>query len=130
VAATALAQTGAGAAQGKAAPSKAKVLNRAELDTLYPIRAAFFCWIFAGRMRFPRSAAFRSTSAFKSESWRSTSRRFPRIESSSRYRTTLAGAGRAADLLNSKGFKVAGAVGAQDLRVQGREVPKPAADKK
>jgi hypothetical protein len=58
LAATAFAQKGSGrnrgSVPGKAAPAKARVLNRAELDDLlsHP-EHMFFCWIFAGRTRSP-----------------------------------------------------------------------------
>jgi uncharacterized membrane protein len=46
-------------AQAVAAPSIAKVLNRAELDDCYHVQTAFCCLIFAGRTRSQRTAGQR-----------------------------------------------------------------------
>jgi rhodanese-related sulfurtransferase len=135
-AATVLAQTGgAGATQAKAAPSKAKVLNRAEFDELmsHPDRILLL------DLRRPDEVStnggfpvYLSIQIGELEKHLSEIPKDRTIVTVSNHANR---ASRAADLLSSKGFKVAGAVGAQTYESQGGklskiEAPKPAADKK
>jgi len=133
-AATALAQTG-GAPQGKAAPSKAKVLSRAEFDDLlsHPDRVLLL------DLRRPDEvstnggfAVYLSIQIGELEKHLSEIPKDRMIVTVSNH---AGRAGRAADLLASKGFNVAGAVGAQTYESAGGTLvkiapPKPAADKK
>jgi rhodanese-related sulfurtransferase len=134
--ATALAQTaGQGAAQAKAAPSKAKVLNRAEFDELmsHPDRILLL------DLRRPDEVStnggfpvYLSIQIGELEKHLSEIPKDRTIITVSNHANR---AGRAAELLKSKGFKVAGAVGAQTYESEGGkltkiEPPKPAADKK
>jgi rhodanese-related sulfurtransferase len=134
--AAALAQTaGPGAAQAKAAPSKAKVLNRAEFDELmsHPDRVLLL------DLRRPDEVStnggfpvYLSIQIGEIEKHLSEIPKDRTIITVSNHANR---AGRAADLLKSKGFKVAGAVGAQTYESEGGklskiEPPKPAADKK
>jgi rhodanese-related sulfurtransferase len=137
-AATILAQTGAapkqGAAQGKAAPSKAKVLNRAELDDLlsHPDRILLL------DLRRPDEVSkiggfpvYLSIQIGDLEKHLSEIPKDRIIVTVSNHANR---AGRAADILGSKGFKVAGAVGAETYESQGGtllkiEPPKQAAEK-
>src|SRR6266852_2058996 len=138
-AATASAQTGGEpkqrAAQGKAAPSKAKVLNRAELDDLssHPDR------ILLVDLRRPDEVStiggfpgYLSIQIGELEKHLSEIPKDKIIVTVSNHANR---ASRAADLLNSKGFNVAGAVGAQTYESEGGkllkiEPPKQAAEKK
>ena len=135
-AATTLAQTGgAGAAQGKAAPSKAKVLSRAEFDDLmsHPDRILLL------DLRRPDEvstnggfAVYLSIQIGELEKHLSEIPKDRMIVTVSNHANR---ASRAADLLASKGFNVAGAVGAQTYEAAGGTLvkiapPKPAADKK
>lgn len=135
-AATALAQTGgAGAAPGKAAPSKAKVLSRAEFDDLLsrPDRILLL------DLRRPDEvstnggfAVYLSIQIGELEKHLSEIPKDRMIITVSNHANR---ASRAADLLSSKGFNVAGAVGAQTYESAGGklvkiEPPKPAAEKK
>ena len=133
-AATALAQT-AGAAPGKAAPSKAKVLSRAEFDGLlsHPDRVLLL------DLRRPDEvsanggfAVYLSIQIGELEKHLSEIPKDRMIITVSNHANR---ASRAADLLSSKGFNVAGAVGAQTYEAAGGTLvkiapPKPAADKK
>jgi len=133
-AATAVAQTG-GPAQPKAAPSKAKVLNRAEFDELisHPDRVLLL------DLRRPDEVStnggfpvYLSIQIGELEKHLSEIPKDRTIITVSNHANR---ASRAADLLSSKGFKVAGAVGAQTYESEGGklskiEPPKPAADKK
>jgi rhodanese-related sulfurtransferase len=135
-AATALAQTGGpGAAQGKAAPSKAKMLSRAEFDDLvsHPDRVLLL------DLRRPDEvstnggfAVYLSIQIGELEKHLSEIPKDRMIITVSNHANR---ASRAADLLSSKGFNVAGAVGAQTYESAGGTLvkiapPKPAAEKK
>lgn len=138
-AATTSAQTGGtpkqGAVQGKGAPSKAKVLTRADLDDLltHPNRLLLL------DVRRPEEISsiggfpvYLSIQAGELEKHLSEIPRDRVIVTVSNH---AARAGRAADLLDSKGFKVAGAVGAETYESEGGkllkiEPPKPTAGKK
>jgi rhodanese-related sulfurtransferase len=134
--ATALAQTaGQGTTQAKAAPSKAKVLNRAEFDELmsHPDRILLL------DLRRPDEVStnggfpvYLSIQIGELEKHLSEIPKDRTIITVSNHANR---ASRAADILKSKGFKVAGAVGAQTYESEGGklskiEPPKPAADKK
>jgi rhodanese-related sulfurtransferase len=138
-AATGLAQTGGapkqGAPQGKAAPSKAKVLNRAELDDLlsHPDRI-----LLLDLRRPDEVSAIGGFPVYLSIQIGELEKHLSEIPKD-RIIVTVSNhanrASRAADLLNSKGFNVAGAVGAQTYESEGGkltkiEPPKPAAEKK
>ena len=132
-AATAFAQTG-GNAQAKAAPSKAKVLKRAELDQLLsqPDRVLLI------DLRRPDEVSkiggfpvYLSIQIGELEKHLSEIPKDRLIVTVSNH---AGRAGRAADLLQSKGFNVAGAVGAEVYESEGGrlfkiEPPKPAAEK-
>jgi len=138
-AAAACAQTGGapkqGAAPAKAAPSKAKVLNRAEFDALlsHPDRVLLL------DLRRPDEVStiggfpvYLSIQAGDLEKHLSE---IPKDRTIVTVSNHAGRAGRAADLLDSKGFKVAGAVGAQTYESEGGKLlkiqpPKPAAEKK
>ena len=131
--ATAFAQTGS-TAQGKAAPSKAKVLKRAELDQLLsqPDRVLLI------DLRRPDEVSkiggfpvYLSIQIGELEKHLSEIPKDRLIVTVSNH---AGRAGRAADLLESKGFNVAGAVGAETYESEGGrlfkiEPPKPAAEK-
>ena len=133
-AATALAQT-AGQGAGQAAPSKAKVLNRAEFDELmsHPDRALLL------DLRRPDEVStnggfpvYLSIQIGELEKHLSEIPKDRTIITVSNHANR---ASRAADLLSSKGFKVAGAVGAQTYESEGGKLskiapPKPEPDKK
>ena len=135
-AATALAQTGGqGAAQAKAAPSKAKVLNRAEFDELmsHPDRVLLL------DLRRPdevsTNGGFPVYLSIQIGEIEKHLTEIPKDRTIITVSNHANRASRAADLLSSKGFKVAGAVGAQTYESEGGklskiEPPKPAADKK
>ena len=135
-AATALAQTaGPGAAQPKAAPSKAKVLTRAEFDELlsHPDRVLLL------DLRRPdevsTNGGFPVYLSIQIGELEKHLTEIPKDRTIITVSNHANRAGRAADLLKSKGFKVAGAVGAQTYESAGGklskiEPPKPAADKK
>jgi len=135
-AATAFSQTGGqGAAQGKAAPSKAKVLNRAEFDELlsHPDRILLL------DLRRPdevsTNGGFPVYLSIQIGELEKHLSEIPKDRTIITVSNHAGRAGRAADLLKSKGFKVAGAVGAQTYESEGGklskiEPPKPAADKK
>jgi rhodanese-related sulfurtransferase len=135
-AATAMAQTGApGAAQGKATPSKAKVFNRAEFDELmsHPDRILLL------DLRRPdevsTNGGFPVYLSIQIGELEKHLSEIPKDRTIITVSNHAGRAGRAADLLKSKGFKVAGAVGAQTYESEGGklskvEPPKPAADKK
>jgi rhodanese-related sulfurtransferase len=135
-AATAFSQTGGqGAAQGKAAPSKAKVLNRAEFDELlsHPDRILLL------DLRRPdevsTNGGFPVYLSIQIGELEKHLSEIPKDRVIVTVSNHAGRAGRAADLLGSKGFKVAGAVGAQTYESEGGklskiEPPKPAADKK
>jgi len=135
-AATTFAQTGGQeAAQGKAAPSKAKVLTRAELDDLlsHPDRVLLL------DLRRPDEIStiggfpvYLSIQIGELEKHLSEIPKDKVIVTVSNH---AGRAGRAADLLDSKGFNVAGAVGAQTYEAAGGklskiEPPKQANEKK
>jgi len=135
VAATALAQTGAGAAQGKAAPSKAKVLNRAELDALLSHPGGVLLLDLSRPDEVSTIGGFPVYLSIQIGELEKHLSEIPKDRVIVTVSNHAGRAGRAADLLNSKGFKVAGAVGAQTYESEGGklskvEVPKPAADKK
>jgi len=135
VAATALAQTGAGAAQGKAAPSKAKVLNRAELDALLSHPGGVLLLDLRRPDEVSTIGGFPVYLSIQIGELEKHLSEIPKDRVIVTVSNHAGRAGRAADLLNSKGFKVAGAVGAQTYESEGGklskvEVPKPAADKK
>ena len=135
-AATAFAQTGGqGAAQGKTAPSKAKVLNRAELDALlsHPDRV-----LLLDLRRPDEVSTIGGFPVYLSIQIGELEKHLSEIPKD-RVIVTISNhagrAGRAADLLGSKGFKVAGAAGAQTYESEGGkllkiEPPKQAAEKK
>ena len=138
-AATTFAQTGGapkqGAAQGKAAPSKAKVLNRAELDDLlsHPERV-----LLLDLRRPDEVSTIGGFPVYLSIQIGELEKHLSEIPKD-RVIVTVSNhagrAGRAADLLGSKGFKVAGAVGAQTYesevgKLSKIEPPKQAAEKK
>jgi rhodanese-related sulfurtransferase len=135
-AATAVAQTGGpGAAQGKAAPSKAKVLNRAEFDELisHPDRVLLL------DLRRPdevsTNGGFPVYLSIQIDELEKHLSEIPKDRTIITVSNHANRASRAADILKSKGFKVAGAVGAQTYESEGGklskiEPPKPAADKK
>src|ERR1700686_4164995 len=114
---TILAQTGAapkqGAVQGKAAPSKAKVLNRAELDDLlsHPDRILLL------DLRRPdevsTNGGFPVYLSIQIAELEKHLSEIPKDRTIITVSNQANRASRAADLLSSKGFKVAGAVGAQ-----------------
>ena len=138
-AATGLAQSGGapkqGAPQGKAAPSKAKVLNRAEFDELmsHPDRILLL------DLRRPDEVStnggfpvYLSIQIGELEKHLSEIPKDRIIVTVSNHANR---ASRAADLLGGKGFNVAGAVGAQTYESEGGklfkvEPPKQAAEKK
>ena len=136
-AATTFAQTGGApkAPQGKAAPSKAKVLSRAEFDDLmsHPDRILLL------DLRRPDEVStnggfpvYLSIQIGELEKHLSEIPKDRVIVTVSNHANR---ASRAADLLSSKGFNVAGAVGAQTYESAGGklskiEPPKLAADKK
>jgi rhodanese-related sulfurtransferase len=136
-AATTFAQTGGApkAPQGKAAPSKAKVLSRAEFDDLvsHPDRVLLL------DLRRPDEvstnggfAVYLSIQIGELEKHLSEIPKDRMIITVSNHANR---ASRAADLLSSKGFNVAGAVGAQTYELAGGTLvkiapPKPAAEKK
>lgn len=133
-AATAVAQTGAPGA-GKAAPSKAKVLNRAEFDELisHPDRILLL------DLRRPdevsTNGGFPVYLSIQIDELEKHLSEIPKDRTIVTVSNHAGRAGRAADLLKGKGFKVAGAVGAQTYESEGGklskiEPPKPAADKK
>jgi len=133
-AATALAQTG-GPAQGKAAPSKAKILKRAELDELlsHPDRVLLI------DLRRPDEVSkIGGFPVYLSIQIGELDKHLSEIPKD-RVIVTVSNhagrAGRAADLLQSKGFNVAGAVGAEVYESEGGrlfkiEPPPPANEKK
>jgi rhodanese-related sulfurtransferase len=135
-AATAVAQTGGpGAAQGKAAPSKAKVLNRAEFDELisHPDRVLLL------DLRRPdevsTNGGFPVYLSIQIDELEKHLSEIPKDRTIITVSNHANRASRAADILKSKGFKVAGAVGAQTYESEGGklskvEPPKPASDKK
>jgi rhodanese-related sulfurtransferase len=138
-AATAFSQTGGApkqsSAQGKAAPSKAKVLNRAELDDLlsHPDRV-----LLLDLRRPDEISTIGGFPVYLSIQIGELEKHLSEIPKD-RVIVTVSNhagrAGRAADLLDSKGFKVAGAVGAETYESEGGklfkiEPPKPAAEKK
>ena len=135
-AATAFAQTGGqGVAQGKAAPSKAKVLNRAELDNLLsrPDRV-----LLLDLRRPDEVSTISGFPVYLSIQIGELEKHLSEIPKD-RVIVTVSNhagrAGRAADILGSKGFNVAGAVGAQTYESEGGkllkiEPPKQAAEKK
>jgi len=135
-AASAFAQTGGQeAAQGKSAPSKAKVLNRAELDDLltHPDRV-----LLLDLRRPDEVSTIGGFPVYLSIQIGELEKHLSEIPKD-RVIVTVSNhagrAGRAADLLGSKGFKVAGAVGAQTYESEGGkllkiEPPKQAAEKK
>jgi len=135
-AATALAQTGGqGAAQGKAAPSKAKILSRAEFDDLvsHPDRILLL------DLRRPdevsKNGGFPVYLSIQIGDLEKHLSEIPKDRIIITVSNHAGRAGRAADLLASKGFNVAGAVGAQTYESAGGtllkiEPPKPAAEKK
>jgi len=134
-AATAFAQTGGQAAAGNAAPSKAKVLSRAELDDLlsHPERVLLL------DLRRPdeisTNGGFPVYLSIQIGELEKHLSEIPKNRVIVTVSNHAGRAGRAADLLESKGFNVAGAVGAQLYEAAGgkllkMEPPKPAADKK
>jgi rhodanese-related sulfurtransferase len=135
-AAIAFAQTGGqGAAQGKAAPSKARVLNRAELDGLlsHPERV-----LLLDLRRPDEISTIGGFAVYLSIQIGDLEKHLSEIPKD-RVIVTVSNhagrAGRAADLLGSKGFNVAGAVGAETYESEGGkllkiEPPKQAAEKK
>jgi rhodanese-related sulfurtransferase len=139
VAATAFAQTGSGtkqeAAPGKVAPAKAKVLRRAELDQLLlrPDRV-----LLLDLRRPDEVSTIGGFPVYLSIQIGELEKHLSEIPKDRVIVTVSNHAGRAsraADLLNSKGFKVAGAVGAETYESEGGkllkiEPPKPADDKK
>ena len=139
IAATAFAQTGNGpkqeAAPGKVAPAKAKILSRAELDQLLlrPDRI-----LLLDLRRPDEVSAIGGFPVYLSIQIGELEKHLSEIPKDRVIVTVSNHAGRAsraADLLNSKGFKVAGAVGAETYESEGGkllkiEPPKPADDKK
>src|SRR5258706_10264461 len=121
-AATAVAQTGApGAPQGKAAPSKAKVLNRAEFDELmsHPDRVLLL------DLRRPdevsTNGGFPVYLSIQIGELEKHLTEIPKDRTIITVSNHANRASRAADLLSSKGFKVAGAGGAPTFHAQGGE---------
>ena len=124
-AATAVAQTGEpGAAKGKAAPSKAKVLSRAEFDDLLsrPDRVLLL------DLRRPDEVStiggFPVYLSIQIGDLEKHLSEIPKDRTIVTVSNHAGRAGRAADLLASKGFKVAGAVGAQTYESQGGKLSK------
>src|SRR5258706_8203468 len=124
-AATAVAQTGApGAPQGKAAPSKAKVLNRPEFDELmsHPDRVLLL------DLRRPdevsTNGGFPVYLSIQIGELEKHLTEIPKDRTNITVSNHANRASRAADLLSSKGFKVAGAVGAQTYESEGGKVSK------
>jgi rhodanese-related sulfurtransferase len=129
-----VAQTAAPGA-GKAAPSKAKVLNRAEFDELisHPDRVLLL------DLRRPdevsTNGGFPVYLSIQIDELEKHLSEIPKDRTIITVSNHANRASRAADILKSKGFKVAGAVGAQTYESEGGklskiEPPKPAADKK
>jgi len=139
LAATAFAQTGSvpkqEAAPGKVAPAKAKVLTRAELDQLLlrPDRV-----LLLDLRRPDEVSTIGGFPVYLSIQIGELEKHLSEIPKDRVIVTVSNHAGRAsraADILNSKGFKVAGAVGAETYESEGGkllkiEPPKPADDKK
>ena len=128
-----MAQTGAPGA-GKAAPSKAKVLNRAEFDELisHPDRVLLL------DLRRPdevsTNGGFPVYLSIQIDELEKHLSEIPKDRTIVTVSNHAGRAGRAADLLKSKGFKVAGAVGAQTYESEGGKLskiapPKPSSDK-
>lgn len=131
--AMAFSQTG-GTAPGKGVPSKAKVLKRAELDQLlsHPDRVLLI------DLRRPdevsKIGGFPVYLSIQIDELEKHLSEIPKDRLIVTVSNHAGRAGRAADLLQSKGFNVAGAVGAETYESDGGklfkiEPPKPAAEK-
>jgi rhodanese-related sulfurtransferase len=139
LAATAFGQTGGApkqaAAQPKAAPSKTKVLHRADFDDLllHPDRVLLL------DLRRPdevsKNGGFPVYLSIQIDDLEKHLSEIPKDRVIITVSNHANRASRAADILNAKGFKVAGAVGAQTYESEGGkllkiEPPKPASEKK
>jgi rhodanese-related sulfurtransferase len=137
--ASAFAQTGdapkLSAAQAKTAPSKTKVLHRAEFDDLisHPDRVLLL------DLRRPdevsRNGGFPVYLSIQIDDLEKYLSEIPKDRLIITVSNHANRASRAADILTAKGFKVVGAVGAQTYESEGGklfkiEPPKPAAEKK
>ena len=117
----------------KAAPAKAKKLTRAELDQLLASPTTLLIDVrrpdeVTSIGGFPVYLSIQAADLEKHLS------EIPRDRTIVTVSNHAARASRAADLLDSKGFKVAGAVGVEDYQTDGGkitkiEIPKPAAGK-
>jgi rhodanese-related sulfurtransferase len=121
------------AAKQKAAPAKAKKLSRAELDQLLASPATLLIDVrrpdeVSAIGGFPVYLSIQAADLEKHLS------EIPKDRTIVTVSNHAARATRAADLLDSKGFKVAGAVGVEDYEGEGGkitkiEIPKPATGK-
>jgi rhodanese-related sulfurtransferase len=122
-----------GSAREKAAPAKAKKLTRAELDQLLASPNTLLIDVrrpdeVSSLGGFPVYLSIQAGDLEKHLS------EIPKDRTIVTVSNHAARASRAADLLDAKGFKVAGAVGVEDYQTEGGtitkiEIPKPAAGK-
>ena len=124
-AATAFAQTGGqGVAQGKAAPSKAKVLNRAELDNLLSRPDRVLLLDLRRPDEVSTNGGFPVYLSIQIGELEKHLSEIPKDRVIVTVSNHAGRAGRAADILGSKGFNVAGAVGAQTYESEGGKLLK------
>src|SRR6266851_5138332 len=125
LAATAFAQTGGqGVAQAKAAPSKAKVLNRAELDNLLSRPDRVLLLDLRRPDEVSTNGGFPVYLSIQIGELEKHLSEIPKDRVIVTISNHAGRAGRAADLLGSKGFKVAGAAGAQTYESEGGKLLK------